>query len=261
MRRVLTAALVLAVLGGDSAAGDGRAKAAAGPYNKAVAAYCKRMLDRKVGSGECTHLATEALRTAGAGFAYPKVPDKPDSGDHVWGTLVKRLSFNGSEVVDSQPKAQCQVGDVIQYRDATFKNGAQHPHHTAVVAAVDRGQPTAVYEQNVGAPAKRIVVKTDIDFRSLTGGWVRIYRPARPKPDRRNPVEFTLLNHTDEEVSFHMYGKTVSLPAYDSPAGHMIAWGSPTRLVVGGTAYPIQHRKAYEFYKMRNGKVGLREVK
>jgi hypothetical protein len=260
MQRILTAALVLAVLGGDAAAGAGKAKTA-GPYNKAVAAYCKRMLDKKVGSGECTHLVTEALRLAGAEFAYTKVADNPGAGDYVWGTLVKRLSASDSEVVDSNPKSECQVGDVVQYRDVVFKNGVQHPHHTAVIAAVEKGYPTAVYEQNVGAPAKRIVLKTDVDYRTLTAGWVRIYRPARPKPDRRRPVEFTLLNRTDEEVSFQMYGKTESLPAYDSPGGHIIGRGSPTRLVVGGTAHVIQHRKGYEFYKMRNGKVGLREVK
>jgi hypothetical protein len=233
----------------------------AAPYNKAVVAFCQRHLDKKVGSGECAHLANEALRVAGADFIPAKFGDKPNPGDFVWGTLVKRLSWEDSEVVDSNPRAQCLPGDVVQFRNATFKPGRSAPHHTAIVAAVDdRGRPTATFEQN--AANKRYVTKETIDFSKLTGGWVRIYRPSKPKRDPRMPTEFALLNRTDKEASYKFGGQQHTISEYDTVMGYKTwRFGGAAVLVVGRSAIRPAHRKAYEIVEGKNGQVALREVK
>jgi hypothetical protein len=232
-----------------------------GPYNKAIVAFCQRQLGKKVGSGECAHLANEALRITGAEFMPEKFGDKPNRGDYVWGTFVKRLAWESSAVVDSSPKTPCQPGDVIQFRDAAFSGGGVSvPHHTAIVAAVDDdGQPTAIYHQNAGN--KRFLLKQTIDFNKLTGGWARIYRPSKPKHDRRMPVEFTLLNRTDAAVSYTFAKQPQELSAYDTSKGYRTwRFGGAAYLVVGRSTILPKHRKAYEIYKTKTGQLALREA-
>jgi hypothetical protein len=268
MRRVLMTTLVLTALGGLGPAHAGTKdtkpakKAPSSPYSKAILAFCDRNLNRKVGSGECAHLIVEALRVAGAEFASAKFGDHPNPGDYVWGTLVKYLSVIDGKVVDSNPATPCQAGDVIQSRDAVFKGGKNAPHHTAVVAAVDdQGRPTMVYEQNSGRPKKRLVTKGAVDLLSLTGGWARIYRPSKPKPNPRLPVEFTVVNRTDEPVTFTVGRNAFTLTAQDTEQAFVTYRSSPAPLVVAATSYPVRHRRAYEIYKKKNGRISLREVK
>ena len=237
------------------------AKAPPALYNKAVVTFCQRHLNKKVGSGECAHLASEALRVAGADFIPEKFGDRPKAGDFVWGTLLKQWRWDGSASVDSNPKASCQAGDIVQYRDATFSDGKTVPHHTSIIAAVDdRGRPTAIYEQNMAG--KRHVLKEAVDFGSLTGGWVRIYRPSKPRRDARMPVEFTLLNRTDKPVSYKFGGREEALSEYDSERGFRTwRYGGVAVLVVGRSSVRPTHRKAYEIYKTDTGKIALREMK
>jgi hypothetical protein len=230
---------------------------AAGPYNKAVVAFCERNLDKKIGSGECSHLAHEALRVAGAHFMF----ETSKRGDYVWGTLVKQVTWEGGQGVDSSPKAKCQPGDVVQLRSAEFSFGKSGARHTAVIAVVDdSGRPTAIYEQN-GSPDKRYVTKRTVDFTNLTGGWYAIYRPSKPRPDPRNPVEFSLLNHTDKPITYTFGKQPWKIDAYDTLGGYRVWRSVPSALVVGRSTITPKHRKAYEIYKTRNGQVAVRELK
>src|SRR5262249_14571905 len=144
----------------------------------------------------------------------------------------------------------------------TFSNGKTAPHHTAIVAAVDgKGRPTAIYEQN-GVPSKRHVVKESLDFGSLTGGWGRVYRPSKPKSDPPAPFEFTLLNRTDRPVTFTVGRRRESLDAYDSERGfNTYRYSGSAVLVVGRSTLRPAHRKGYELYRMKDGKIAMREVK
>jgi hypothetical protein len=91
-------------------------------------------LGQRVGDGECTDLAVEALRHAGAAHPRPRLG--------VWGDELESLR-------DARP------GDVLQFEDAVFirrrirEDGAiitqsfSFPHHTAIVARVRKRAPAA----------------------------------------------------------------------------------------------------------------------
>ena len=179
---VTMVALIAVVLAG--AAGEGPS-----PLNRAVAAFARAQLGKAVGNGECTTLAVEALRSAGA----RRPPRDPrGDGDFVWGRPVGLFR-------DAQP------GDVVQFRDAVFQ-GKQYVskrrwitwrqsyvHHTAIIGAVrEDGRVIILLHQNVGddgasEAAKRIVTETTLRPESLQkGGKVSIYRPtplSDPLPD------------------------------------------------------------------------------
>src|ERR1700730_14533382 len=55
-----------------------------------VAAYCEKHKGNKVGNGECTDLADEALAAAGAEGTGP---DSPNLGDYTWGRLISILKW------------------------------------------------------------------------------------------------------------------------------------------------------------------------
>jgi hypothetical protein len=150
--------------------------------NDRVVAFARGHLGKRVGNGECTSLAVEALRSAGA----RRTPLNRGDGDYVWGRPV--ASFR-----DAIP------GDLVQFRDAVFRGKRrvtsrrsetwryEYPHHTAVVAAVrENGRVVIVLHQNVGSEgspdeAKRLVTETTLRTDSLQkGGKVWIYRPIAP---------------------------------------------------------------------------------
>ncbi|MFO0953258.1 MAG: hypothetical protein U0835_19300 [Isosphaeraceae bacterium] len=147
--------------------------------NQKVVEYARGQLGKKVANGECTSLAVEALRTAGARrFGWER------SGDFVWGRPVESFA-------DALP------GDILQFRDAVFQGKRMLPgqrlqswrqeyaHHTAVVDQVrERDGEVVVLHQNVGKPGaeeakKRLVKRDAIRPASLQpGGRVWIYRPV-----------------------------------------------------------------------------------
>lgn len=147
--------------------------------NRLVLEFCRDRLGQTVGNGECTMLAHDALRAAGAQrFGWAR------SGDYVWGTPVE--SF-----------AEALPGDVLQFRDAVFAGRRElsgsrwmswhyeYPHHTAVVAAVrGGGREVVVLHQNVtgqrkGVPPSKVVQEGTLWPDSLQpGGQVWIYRPV-----------------------------------------------------------------------------------
>src|SRR5262245_7951826 len=102
--------------------------------NDKVTRYAAGQVGKRVGGGECAHLATEALREAGARFIRPA--DSPGRGDYVWGTLVGQVEAEDGRAV-VKVKGKARPGDVIQYRSATFTTGGRFPHHTALVAEVN----------------------------------------------------------------------------------------------------------------------------
>ena len=153
------------------------------PLNQGVLDVAREQLGRKVGDGQCTSLATEALGRVGA-RRYPWDPN----GDFVWGRPV--ASFK-----------EALPGDVVQFRDAVFEGKRwvtkrrwvswhqEYPHHTAIVSAVrDSGFEVVFIHQNVGADDAANVVREDaIRPRSLKdGGKLWIYRPE-PRGEARSP--------------------------------------------------------------------------
>ena len=63
--------------------------------------FCESKEGKRVGGGECSHLANEALRVADAEFTQvgadgKRVPDSPSDGDYVWGKPLKTYSFDAN---------------------------------------------------------------------------------------------------------------------------------------------------------------------
>lgn len=160
------------------------------PANAAVVAFAREHLGEKVGDGQCTSLAREALRDAGMDGLRR---GKDEADDYEWGEPV-------DEPADVLP------GDVLQFRDAVFVSrrrvrvgravGISHetmtfPHHTAIVEEVRRGgKELVILHQNTGPAnvpeADRQVVQRDtLKMSDLQpGGEIRAYRPKKERSTR-----------------------------------------------------------------------------
>ncbi|GAC1464591.1 MAG: hypothetical protein NVSMB9_03420 [Isosphaeraceae bacterium] len=160
--------------------------------NRKVLAFAREHLGRKVANGECTSLAIEAYRSAGARRFRLDGRD----GNYVWGRPV--ASFR-----ESIP------GDVVQFRDAVYRGKTRlprgrwrswresYPHHTAVIADVrEEGRRITLLHQNIGPEdatdaEKKVVRETTLRSDSLQkGGQVWIYRPIpleEPESSRAAP--------------------------------------------------------------------------
>lgn len=164
---LLLAAYLAATLQADS--NEGRA---IGPR---VVEFARSRLGERVGGGECSELADEALRYAGAG--------RPGRG---WG--VERASIREAE-----------PGDIVQFEGCVFVARRVLPNgiparvtytaerHTAIVAAVREGRGRLVlglYHQNAGflgddEARRRVVSAWTLDLATMRRGTVRAYRPVR----------------------------------------------------------------------------------
>ncbi len=149
------------------------------PLNRKVVDFARERLGEKVGNGECTALASAALRSAGARhFGF-----HGNGGDYIWGRPIE--SFK-----DAMP------GDIVQFRDAVFRGKArlsgkrtltwhqEYPHHTALISEVrDGGKTVVLLHQNVGPDGasreqKQVVSETTLRVDGLQkGGRLWIYRP------------------------------------------------------------------------------------
>jgi len=123
--------------------------------NEKVLSFALDQMGKKVGNGQCTMLAVEALAFAGA---------SPSLG----------YEF-GREI----PQSEMKPGDILQFHTAKFvtRNSWQlmgAPHHTAIVHRV-RGSKVAILHQNVGND--KTVKKGAFDFKNLTMGSVKVFRP------------------------------------------------------------------------------------
>jgi hypothetical protein len=151
-----------------------------------VEKFARDRIGRKVGDGQCTALAIEALKAAGAKTTFDYGVSGPDA-DYQWGQFVARFD-------DARP------GDVIQFRGVkisstrttrtpdggayTETRSLDIEHHTAVVAANLGGGKFKVLEQNVGAAGasdavKQIVQLNELNLNDMTEGKVWIYRPVK----------------------------------------------------------------------------------
>ena len=150
------------------------------PLNKKVVDFACVHLGRKVGNGQCTRLAEEALKSAGA----RRMENSGLDADYVWGREIKSVK-------------EALPGDILQFRDAVFAGRTvtrsrittwhtEYPHHTAVVSEIrDGGKTLVILHQNIGKAGdsdekKQIVQRDTIRPESLTRGTVWIYRPLEP---------------------------------------------------------------------------------
>ncbi len=217
----------------------------------------------RVGGGECADIAVEALRVAGADFTRT---ERQGTQDYVWtSNRVARLT-NGRQLAGYK----FQVGDVIQYNNATFSAGGSSKlaHHTQVVAAVDaKGRITKVFEQNWNH-IRKVQLNPIIDLTKLTGGSVSIYR-AVARTTHPGLVEFTLVNNTKKTLTYTLQtgsSKTNDTVTQADTANSYRTWtasysGSarPT-LKIGNASLQVRDGVAYELYTLSNGQVGIREV-
>lgn len=158
--------------------------------NVRIVAFARGQVGKKVGNGECTALAAEALRRAGG----RRFMMQRTGGDFIWGKPVK--SFG-----------EALLGDVVQFRNAVFRGKTrlpggrvwtwwqEYPHHTAIVSEVrDGGRLVTVLHQNIGPEdrpedEKRLVQETTIRPDALQpGGKLWIYRPVALDPSDHRGV-------------------------------------------------------------------------
>jgi hypothetical protein len=188
--RLAWSTLVAAAVAGVIGASDGPGKkpgATAKPLpalNQKILDFARENVGKQVGDGECSTLAYEALKSAGA-RRYPW----ERSGDFLWGRSVATFR-------------EAMPGDVVQFRNAVFDGKRwvtktrwvswhyEYPHHTAVVAEIrDAGREVVLLHQNVhgagddSTPVK-LVQEGSIRPESLQpGGKLCIYRPVAPDED------------------------------------------------------------------------------
>lgn len=234
--------------------------------NQKIVSYLEAHLGQRVGGGECAHLASEALRVAGAKFI--RGADFPAAGDYVWGALVKAINAASGTARDSAPTRACRPGDVLQYHNTTFRNGMWASHHTAIVAAVDsRGWPTAVYEQNFNGV--RTVARHSVDFSQMSAGYVRVYR-GTPRVAVAGRTEFTITNNTAVARSGVLQVAGWNLGAFTLGAAN--TWSAyqsryitatpgyiPT-ITFGTTTLPIVNGAGYEVFLLPSGYPSIRRI-
>lgn len=151
---------------------------AAAELAKKVVDFCKDNFGKTVGDGECGTLAVKAAEAAGA-KPFSDYKENPGPQDFVWGELVFVMEIRDGKRKRDPADGKAKPGDVIQYRDATFRSGGGiyiFAHHTAVVADVKSNGDLVVYEQNM--QGKREVTKGTLRPGDLAGGWIRVYRPV-----------------------------------------------------------------------------------
>ena len=242
--------------------------------NQKLVTFLEGKRSVRVGGGECAQAASEALRASGGEFLSSDLgANYPATGDYVWGTLVKVVSYSNNKWTDSNPTAKCLPGDVLQYGNAKIVIGNSTwtaTHHTAVVAAVNTaGMPTLIYEQNVNGI--RTVQKDSTDLTKLVAGWVRIYRP-KARIDRTGQYKFSLVNNTTAvqtvtvKVGTISLG-TVSLGSANTAASYIMEWVSAsstttkfTLVLSSGSSIQVVNAAGYEVYAGTGGKAAIRQL-
>jgi hypothetical protein len=157
-----------------------------------VVRYCYANLSKQVGDGECTALASAAIRSAGLKSAA-HFRDFPGPGDHVWGDPVYFLEVQEGTRKEHGTPGMIQPGDVIQFRAARFEGNTPAgtysttcDHHTSVVRELDEVTAViVVFEQNVGTT--KYVRDGRYVLGDLRTGWLRAYHPLPTLPTRTLP--------------------------------------------------------------------------
>jgi hypothetical protein len=229
--------------------------------NQKVVSFLAARLNTRIGGGECAHLASEALRAAGAQFITSQSTigtgaDYPNPGDYVWGTFVAQVSATNGHVSQTTTKTPIVPGDIIQYDNAHFSDGSYATHHTSVVQAVNaQGLPSVVYQQNFAS--KRYETLNPLDLSKLTSGFVRIYQPVA-RSAVANLYEYSVVNNSSTSqtysASIGSYVSRTTLTATNTSSSYTnqyftTAKGSaaPT-LKVGNSSITVSDNAAYEIY-------------
>lgn len=158
--------------------------------------YLTGKVGARVGSGETTDLASEALRVGGAEFYQGDLgDDSPSDGDKIWGTAVTTIQVTDGVWSDSNSAVVCQPGDVMQFGGNAVIGATTYPaHFTAVVKTVNAyGRPGTVFQQNLGNV--RTVQTATMHVKRLTAGWIRIYRPIT-RVDEVGTWKFSVVNNS-----------------------------------------------------------------
>jgi hypothetical protein len=147
------------------------------PLGERVVEFARSKLGQRVGDGQCTSLATEALRHAGANL--------PGRGQSAWGEERKGLGdarpgdiliFENVVIVQRRPLAD---GNVVKL---TLKSS----RHAAIVAEVaGRGREVrlTVLHQNSGfqktdEDRRKVVQEWDFSPAELKQGTIKAFRPV-----------------------------------------------------------------------------------
>lgn len=225
---------------------------AATSLGQQVASYLTSKMGTRIGGGECSHMAIEALRVSGAKFI--RWYESPPVAELTRGSQVAGKRF--------------QVGDIVQFENAAFSNGRFTRHHTQVVAAVDgNGRITKVFEQNVGG--NRTVRRNNaVDLTKLTGGTVTIYRPT-PRVDQPRRLEFTVVNNTNSSQTYTRQigssSSTLTLDKANTVGSYRFVWltvpnGATASLRIGNSSVQIRNAGAYELYTAASGRTAIRAL-
>jgi hypothetical protein len=146
------------------------------PLNEKVVEFARLSLGQKVGDGECSALATEALIYAGAASR---------GSGRSWGEELPSVR-------------EARPGDILQFEDAVFvrrrlrPDGAlvtlefKYPHHTAIVSKVRRrgkGVMLTILHQNAGIEGgddedRKVVQEWTINLSEMKRGTLKAYRPV-----------------------------------------------------------------------------------
>lgn len=157
------------------------ARQGAASINSKVLSFSRAQMGRRVGNGQCTSLATEALTRAGA---QGIIRDFPGPGDYVWGTLAARVAATPAGVDGITNLSRTRGGDIIQMRNVFLQGRSpsggtywmRADHHTAVLESADpyQGTITVLHQNWNGSGVRRDV----LILGDMKRGWMRIYRPV-----------------------------------------------------------------------------------
>jgi hypothetical protein len=146
------------------------------PLNEKVVEFARSRSGQRVGDGECSALATEALKYADA---------TPGRTGRRWGEELPSVKA-------------AQPGDILQFEDAVFvrrrlrPDGAlvtlesRYPHHTAIISGVRRRGRSVIFtilHQNAGIAGGdyedlKVVQQWTIDLAEMKHGTLKAYRPV-----------------------------------------------------------------------------------
>ncbi|MDB5347293.1 MAG: hypothetical protein JWP89_5670 [Schlesneria sp.] len=235
----------------------------------AMVTYLNGKVGARVGGGEASHLASEALRVGGAEFYSGDLgEDSPGNGDKVWGTLVTLIQVTDGTWSDSNSGNPCQPGDVIQFGGNAIISGTTYPaNFTAIVKTVNSyKRPGLVFQQNLGGV--RTVQTASIHARRLTAGWIRIYRPVT-RVDEVGTWKFSVVNNAASSQVYTVMidvdtVRTVTATAAGTSGSylvHKITNDTIVPCVVNGdnTIY-LETGKSNEIYTGDDGALDLRQI-
>lgn len=123
------------------------------PKNRAIVDFARQALGKPVGDGDCTRIADEGLKAAGAGRRGP----------YLWGRMLG-------------PREPWMPGDIVQMEriSVTLPEGSRsNPHHTAVIENV-RPDAITILHQNA-FPAGKIVQRETWPLAGIDG-YLAVFR-------------------------------------------------------------------------------------